>query len=403
MSDLLVTGVGELATNRPGAPDPVGVVRAAAVAIRGGSVVWAGPESELPFEHRGLPGFDAGGRAVVPGFVDAHTHLVFAGDRSDEFARRLRGESYEDILEAGGGIHSTVTATRAATDDELVGGASARALRMLAAGTTTVEVKSGYGLDTATEVRMLRAAAAVAERTPLDVVPTFLGAHVVDRGADRADYVDLVVSEMLPACAPLALYCDVFCDRGAFTVDEARSVLKAGINHGLRPRLHADQLARTGAAVLGAELGAASVDHLDHVTDEDAAVLAGSGTAAVLLPAASFSMRARQAPGRMLWDAGVTVALATDCNPGTSYSESMPLVIAIACLEMGLTPEEALWAATRGSALSLAMPDRGWIGEGARGDLVVLDAPSYLHIPYRPGSALVLAVVKAGEVVVGHG
>lgn len=399
-ADLLVTGIGELVTNA-GDTDLVGVIREAAVAVRAGKVAWAGPAADLPDEHRDLPHLDVDGRAVVPGFVDAHTHIVFAGDRSDEFARRLRGESYEQILAAGGGIHSTVAATRAAGDEELIAGASARALRMLASGTTTIEVKSGYGLDTATELRMLRAAAAVGEATPLDVIPTFLGAHVVDRGVERADYLRLVIDEMLPACAPLARFCDVFADEGAFTVDEACAVLEAGAAHGLRPRLHAEQLAHTGAAGLAARLGAASADHLDHVTAEDTAALREAGTVAVLLPGASLSMRTPQPPGRMLWDAGVTVALATDCNPGTSYVESMPLVIAIACLEMGFTPEEALWAATRGGALSLELPDRGQIVPGAVGDLVVLDAPSYLHIPYRPGSALISQVVKTGRVVVG--
>jgi len=399
--DLLIIGIGELVTNASGSDDLLGLSNHAAVAIRNGSVVWAGPEKDLPDGHRDGPSIDVGGRAVIPGFVDAHTHLVFAGDRSDEFARRLRGESYEQILAAGGGIHSTVAATREASDEALVSNAMARALRMLESGTTTVEVKSGYGLDTATEVRMLRAAAAVGASTPLDVVLTFLGAHVVDRGMARDEFVRLVVDEMLPACAPLASFCDVFVDEGAFTVDEARTVLEAGIAHGLHPRVHAEQLAHTGAAALAADLGAASADHLDRITPDDAAALREAGTVAVLLPGASFSMRSPQAPGRMLWDAGVTVALATDCNPGTSNVESMPLVVAIACLEMGLTPAEALWSATRGGALSLEMPDHGRVGEGTAGDLVVLDAPSHLHLPYRPGTALVDTVIKGGEIVVG--
>ena len=397
--DLLITGIGELVTNAAGSDDLVGLISDAAVAIREGTVAWAGPESGLPDRYRDGPSVSIDGRAAFPGFVDAHTHLVFAGDRSDEFARRLRGEPYEQILAMGGGIHSTVAATRQASDEALIGDAVARALRMLASGTTTVEVKSGYGLDTATEVRMLRVAAVVGASTPMDVIPTFLGAHVVDRGIDRADYMRLVVDEMLPACAPLARFCDVFADEGAFTVDDARVVLEAGIAHGLRPKVHAEQLSHTGAAALAASLGAASADHLDHVTPDDAGALREAGTVAVLLPGASFSMRSPQAPGRLLWDAGVTVALATDCNPGTSYVESMPLVVAIACLEMGLTPAEALWSATRGGALSLEMPDRGWIGEGAAGDLVVLDAPSHLHLPYRPGTALIDTVIKGGEII----
>jgi imidazolonepropionase len=399
--DLLLTGIGELATNRPGSADLVGAVPGATVAVRDGRVAWAGPAGDLPAEHRDLPPFDVGGRAVVPGFVDAHTHLVFAGDRSGEFCRRLRGEPYEEILASGGGIHSTVEATRAATFDRLLADASERAWRLVHQGTTTVEVKSGYGLDLTTEVRLLEVAHAVGERVPIDVVATFLGAHVVPRGASREGYLDLVAGEMLAACAPLARYCDVFCDRGAFSLEEARRILRAGAEQGLRSRIHAEQLAHTGAALLAAELGAASADHLDQATPEDAAALREAGVVGVLLPAASFSLHAPQAPGRMLWDAGVTIALATDCNPGTSYVESMPFVIALACLEMGLTPEEALWAATRGGALALEQLDKGWVVEGAVADLTVLDAPSYRHLPYRPGSELVWAVVKDGAVVVG--
>ena len=399
--DLLLTGIGELATNRPRAPDLVGVVHGAAVAIREGRVAWAGPAADLPAGYEDLSPLDVAGRAVVPGFVDPHTHLIFAGDRSDEFCRRLRGEAYEAILASGGGIHATVAATRAASFDDLVSFASERAWRLLRQGTTTVEVKSGYGLDTDTEVRLLEAAGAVRGRVPIDVVATFLGAHVVAQGMGREEYLDLVCGEMLAACAPLARYCDVFCDRGAFTVDEARRVLRAGRERGLRPRIHAEQLTRTGAARLAAELGAASADHLEHATADAAAALRQAAVVAVLLPGAAFSLRTLPAPGRMLWDAGVTVALATDCNPGTSYVESMPFVIALACLEMGLTPEEALWAATRGGALALDLPDKGWVVEGAVADLAVLDAPSYRHLPYRPGSDLVWAVVKDGSVVVG--
>lgn len=399
MNDLLVTGIGELVTNRPGSSDLVGVIRDAAVAIETSAVAWVGPEAELPDRFRNRETLDAGGRAAIPGFVDAHTHMVFAGDRADEFARRLRGESYADILANGGGIHATVEATRAAGMEELVASASALALRMLRQGTTTAEIKSGYGLDTETERRMLEVALAVGEETPLDVVPTFLGAHVVARGVDRAEYVDLVIEEMLPACAPLARYCDVFCDEGAFTVDESRRLLAAAATHGLGARVHAEQLAHTGAARLAAEVGAASADHLDHATEEDAVGLRDSGTVAVLLPGASLSMRTPHPPARMLWDVGVTVALATDCNPGSSFVESMPLVVALGALEIGLTPEEATWAATRGGALALEMPNRGWLGEGTAGDLVLLDAPSHLHLTYRPGTALTWQVVKGGRLI----
>ncbi|MEX0825466.1 MAG: imidazolonepropionase [Acidimicrobiia bacterium] len=399
MTTLTLTNIGQLVTNASGVPGDLGLIEDAAVALDGDRVVWAGSTRDLPKAHRDADAIDCEGRAVLPGFVDSHTHAVFAGDRSEEFARRLRGESYEEILAAGGGIHSTVAATRSTPTDRLADEAVARLGRMLASGTTTVEVKSGYGLTTADEVRILEAAIEAGRRSPVDVVATFLGAHVPDRGMDRSEYVDLVVDEMLPACAPLAEWCDVFCDRGAFTVDDARRILSAAAGLGLGAKLHAEQLAHTGAAALAAEIGSASADHLDHVTDEDAVLLREAGVVAVLLPAASFSMRSPQAPGRMVWDAGVTVALATDCNPGTSNVESMPFVIALACLEMGLTPEEAVWAATLGGAQALRLDDRGRVTPGTLADLTIFDAPSYSHIPYRPGSALVWKVVKRGEVV----
>lgn len=404
MSDLLLTGIGQLVTNADGAPDTVGAIADAAVAIRGGLVVWAGAERDLPAAHRELATRDVGGRAVLPGFVDAHTHLVFAGDRADEFARRLRGETYEAVLASGGGIRATVRATRAAPLDELVASGLARLGRMLRNGTTTCEVKSGYGLDPGTERRQLEAVARLAEAQPVDLVPTFLGAHVLPEDAvdDREGFIALVEEEMLPACAPLARYCDVFCDDGAFTVAEARRVLEAGRRHGLAPRIHANELGPTGGARLAAELGCVSADHLAHLDERDVAALAASGTVAVLLPATTFSLRTHHyAPGPTLWEAGVTVALATDCNPGTSYTESMPFVVALACLEVGLTPEQAVWAATRGGALALELTDRGQVVAGARADLVVLDAPTYLHLAYRPGSDLVAEVIVGGTHRVG--
>lgn len=399
-ADLLITGIGSLATNASDVRGDVGVVCDAAVAMRDGVVSWVGPSSEVPSAHRDSPTLDAEGRAAMPGLVDAHTHLVFAGDRSGEFARRLAGERYQDILASGGGIHATVAATRSASFDDLVDGATARLGRMLASGTTTVEAKSGYGLTVADELRILEATGASGERSPVDVVPTFLGAHVPDRGVPVDEYVGLVVDEMLPACAPLARFCDVFCDDAAFDAAASHRILEAARGAGLGLRIHAEQLGRSGGAALAATLGAASADHLDHATPEDAAALAAAGVVAVLLPAASLSMRSAQAPARMLWDAGATVGLATDCNPGTSNVESMGFVVALASLEMGLTPDEALWAATRGSALSLGLDDRGRILPGAVADLVVLDAPSHEHIPYRPGSNLVWKVVKRGAIVV---
>ena len=398
MSDLLVTDIGQLVTNEPNRDGLLGVIDEAAVAIVDGSIAWVGSEDDLPPDHRDLPIYSASGAAVVPGFVDAHTHIVFAGDRSEEFARRLAGESYQEILAAGGGILSTVEATRVADGGELFAEASARASRMLAAGTTTIEIKSGYGLEVDSEAKLLAVAARIDAELPIDVVPTFLGAHVVPAEyQDRRDeYVDLVCTWMLEACAPLATFADVFCDEAAFTVDETRRILEASAERGLQLRVHADQLGRVGAAALAAELAAASADHLDHATADDLAAMADAGTAAVLLPGVSFSMRLPYPDGRAIWDSGATVALATDCNPGTAWIETMPFVIALASLHMGLTPEESLWAATRGSARSLRLDDRGHVVTGALGDLVVLDAPSYLHIPYRPDTDIVAAVIKGG-------
>lgn len=403
--DLLLRGIGRLVTNDPAGDDLLGMVTGAAVAVRAGKVAWAGPLAQLPDAYYELADLDCEGRAVLPGFVDSHTHLVFDGERSGEFTRRLRGETYEQILAAGGGIQSTVAATRAtaavAAASGLVHASLPRARRMLEHGTTTVEIKSGYGLEPETELRLLEAAVAIGKLLPLDVVPTFLGAHVVpaEFAADREGYLELVETAMLPAVAPLAHYCDVFCDHGAFTVDEARRVLEAGLRYGLKPRIHAEQLGASGGVALAAEMAAVSADHLDHIDEEGAAMLAEVGTVATLLPGVSFSMRAPQAPGRMLWDAGVTVAIATDCNPGTSYVESMQLVVALAVLEMGLTAEEASWAATRGGALALEQPDKGWVGPGAVADFVILDAPSHVHLAYRPGSNLAWKVIKSGEVV----
>ena len=407
--DLILREIGELVTNDPARAEAglLGIVENAAVAIRQGRVAWAGPLEDLPDEYFDLPDLDCGGRAVLPGFVDSHTHLVFAGERGEEFARRLAGESYESILAAGEGIQATVRATRQAVRDSAAAGliqsARLRAEQMLAHGTTTVEIKSGYGLNVPTELRMLEAASAVGKLVPIDTVGTVLGAHVVppEFANDREGYIRVVEEEMLPLLAPLARYCDVFCDAGAFTVAEARHILEAGKRYGLKPRIHAEQLAATGAALLAAEVGAVSADHLDHIDAEGAAALAAAGTVATLLPAASFSMRTPQPPARLLWDAGATVALATDCNPGTSFVESMQFVVAVAALEMGLSPAEAVWAATRGGALALEEPDKGWVGAGAVADLVILDAPSHVHIPYRPGSNLVWKVVKDGIVVVG--
>jgi len=402
MTDLLLTGIGRLVTNDPDRSGLLGVVTDAAVAVKGGRVAWVGAEAEVLREFREFRELDCGGRTVTPGFVDCHTHLVFGGDRADEFARRLRGESYEDIMAAGGGIQSTVEATRASSASGLLNQAVRRAKRMLGTGTTTVEVKSGYGLNLDTELRMLEVAAGIAEVLSIDVVTTFLGAHVVpaEYRDDRDAYVRLLIDEMLPAAAGKAAFCDVFCDDGAFTVEEARRILAAAAGHGMRPRLHANQLGHSGGAALAAEIGAVSADHLDHITATDIEGLYAAGTVAVLFPTVSLSLRLDPPPARALWNAGVPVAIATDCNPGTSYVENMLLVIAIATLTAGLTPEEAMWAATRGGARALDLDDKGWIKPGAAADLVMLEADSYVEIPYRPGTDLVRMVIKDGEPVV---
>lgn len=387
MPDVLLTNIGHLTTNTG---DPI---HDAVISLVDGSIEYVGPEADAPGQGAGEH-VDCEGRAVIPGFVDAHTHLVFAGDRSDEFTRRLSGAAY-----TGGGILSTVESTRLASEEDLFHLASERVNRMIANGTTTVEIKSGYGLDLATELRLLAVARRIGRELPITVKTTFLGAHSVPREyRDARDaYVELVIDEMMPEAAKLADYCDVFVENGVFSVDEARAIFESGQRHGMGARVHAEQLGHTGGAILAAEIGAVSADHLDHATPEDARVLSEAGVVAVLVPGASFSLRSDQAPGTMLWEEGCTVALATDCNPGTSYVEAMGFVITLAVVQMGLTVEQAVWAATRGGALSLELEDRGTVAAGQMGDLVILDAPSPAHIPYRPATSHVWGVIQAGR------
>jgi imidazolonepropionase len=389
---VLVEGIGELVTNDPEAGEgPLGIVAGAAVATEGDRVVWVGDAGSVPEGVAG-PRIDVEGRAVLPGFVDAHTHLVFAGDRAGEFDARMRGEPY-----AAGGIRTTVAATHAASDEDLLANARRLAGEALRSGTTTVEVKSGYGLTVAEEARLLRIAGAVTEEV------TFLGAHVVPElfVGDPDAYVDLVCGEMLDVCAPLARWSDVFCDRGAFDEDRSRQILEAARARGLGLRLHANQLERGPGARLAAELGAASADHLTYVTAADVEALAGAGVVATLLPVADLSTRHPFPDVRTLLDAGVTVALATDCNPGTSYTTSMPLVVTLAVAAMGMTPEEATWSATCGGAAALRRADLGRLAPEALADLVVLDAPSHVHLAYRPAAPLVRTVVRRGRAVAG--
>jgi len=409
-ADFLLTGIGQLVTCDPALGEgPLGVVERAAVAAAGGRVVFAGPQAAVGDLDvaAGAVRVDAGGQAVLPGFVDAHTHLVFAGDRADEFAARLRGVGYEEALAAGGGINRTVRETRAASDAELEAAADRRLALAARHGTTTLEAKSGYGLTVEDERRSLEVLARVAARSPVEVVPTFLGAHLVpeEYAGDRAGYLDLLEHEMLPACAPLAEFVDAFCDRGALTVEESRRVLAAGARHGLRGKLHANELGSTGGAALAAELGCVSADHLLYCEPEEAVALAAAGTVAVLLPGTSFLLRTgRAAPVQVLRDAGVTMALGTDCNPGTCYCESMQLVIALACVHGGLTPEEAVLAATDGAARALGRGGRvGRLAPGAACDLVVLAGRSYLDLAYHLGVNLARLVVKGGVVHQGDG
>ncbi|MFZ0014198.1 MAG: imidazolonepropionase [Acidimicrobiia bacterium] len=390
MSDVFLTGIGHLTTN-DGPP-----LADAVVAVEDGVVTYAGPVADAPDQTGEI--FDCGGGAVIPGFVDAHTHLVFAGDRSDEFARRLSGASYAEIAAAGGGILSTVAATRAEDEETLFRLAAERLGRMIATGTTTVEIKSGYGLDLETEVLTLRVARRLGDELPVTVKTTFLGAHSIppEFESDREGYIDLVVEDMLPAISGLADYCDVFVENGVFSVSEARRIFTAAAGHGMTARVHAEQLGHSGGASLAAEIGAASADHLDHVTEDDAAALAAAGVSAVLVPGASYTLRSPQAPGPMLAAAGCNIALATDCNPGTSYFESLAPVISLAVVQMGLTVDQAITAATRGGAVSLGLDDLGVVRPGAKGDLVVLNAPDPAHIPYRPGTNLVSRTFKEG-------
>jgi len=409
-ADFLLTGISQLVTCDPALGEgPLGVVERAAVAAAGGRVVFAGPQAALGDLEvaAGAVRVDAGGQAVVPGFVDAHTHLVFAGDRADEFAARLRGVGYEEALAAGGGINRTVRETRSASDAELEAAADRRLALAARHGTTTLEAKSGYGLTVEDERRSLEVLARVAARSPVEVVPTFLGAHLVpeEYAGDRAGYLDLLEHEMLPACAPLAEFVDAFCDRGALTVEESRRVLAAGARHGLKGKLHANELGSTGGAALAAELGCVSADHLLFCDDQEAKALAAAGTVAVLLPGTSFLLgTGRSAPAGVLREAAVTLALGTDCNPGTCYSESMQLMVALACVHGGLTPEEAVLAATDGAARAVGRAaTAGRLAPGAGCDLVVLAGRSYLDLAYHLGVNLAEVVVKDGTVAAGAG
>ena len=384
----LVTNDETLGTGKIGELGGSGL-QSAGLVIDNGRVTWVGNSADLPDADSRV---DVGGQAIIPGFVDSHAHLMFAGDRAAEFSARMQGKPY-----SAGGIKTTVSATRAASDDELTANLRRLVAELHASGITTFETKSGYGLTVEDETRALRIAAAHTDET------TYLGAHVVpaefaERGQTGADeYVALVVGEMLAGAAEHAKWIDVFCDRGAFNLDQAREILTAGIAAGLAPRMHANQLENIGAIELAVELDCASADHCTHLSESDIELLAGSNTVATLLPGAEFSTRSPYPDARRLIDAGATVALATDCNPGSSYTTSMPFCIAVAVRDMGMSPDEALWSATAGGAAALRRKDVGHLGLGAAADFVILNAPSHQHLAYRPGVNLIGQTWRNGK------
>ena len=385
MSSLVVDDIGLLVTNDPSLGEgPLGVVRNAALVLADGRVAAIEQAGVADADER----LDAAGRCVIPGFVDSHTHLVFAGERGDEFAARMAGAPYR-----AGGIRVTTEATRAAPNEALTAAATARRAEALRAGITHLEIKSGYGLDVATEARLCAVAAGITD----DV--TFLGAHVVpaEYEGHSDDYVALVCGEMLSACAPHARWIDVFCEQGAFDEEQSRAVLVAGRDAGLGLRVHGNQLGPGAGVRLAVEMGAASVDHCTYLSEEDVSALAAGETVATFLPATDFSTRQPYPDARRVIDAGATVALATNCNPGSSYTTSMAFCIALAVRDLRMTVDEALQAATLGGARALRRDDVGRLTPGARADAVVLDAPSHAHLVYRPGVPLVAATISEGR------
>lgn len=393
---ILVDDIGTLITNDPAlGQGPLGEIPHAALVLEEGRVAWAGPRAQAPAADARV---DAAGRCVIPGFVDSHSHIVFAGDRSREFAARMSGTPY-----TAGGIRTTVAATRQASDADLLATARTLVREARAQGTTTLEVKSGYGLTVEDEVRALSIAGRVTDEV------TFMGAHLVppEYDGDPEAYIDLLTGPMVQACAPLARWVDVFCERGAFDEQASRRILAAGVEHGLLPRVHGNQLGQGPGVQLAVEVGAASVDHCTYLSDGDVDALAQAArrpepTVATLLPGVDFSTRQPYPDARRLVDAGATVALASDCNPGSCFTSSLAFCIAIAVRDMGLTPDEAVWAATAGGARALRRDDVGHLAPGARADLTLLEAPNHLYLAYRPGVPQVAAVWKDGELVTGQ-
>jgi len=390
---LAITGIGTLVTNDTSLErGKLGIINNAAIVVGDDNkIAWTGESVNLPREFNSVA-INVGGRAIVPGFVDSHTHLIFGGDRANEFEARMSGKTY-----TAGGIRTTMSATQAATTESLTNNARRLANEALSTGTTTLEVKSGYGLSVTDEARSLQVASTITSET------TFLGAHVVPPDSKIDDYVNLVCGEMLTQCAPNAKWIDVFCDHGAFDVDHARAILSAGAKAGLGMRIHANQLRHGGGIQLGVELGAASCDHCSHLNDADISALADTNgrTVATLLPTAELCTRSKFPDARRLLDADITIALASDCNPGSSYTTSIPLVISLAVLNMNMSCDEALWSATAGGAAALRRTDIGSLHIGAQADFALLNSSSHIHLAYRPGVKLIDAVVRKGECVAG--
>ncbi len=399
-ASLVVGNIGALVTGEAHDGDPLGVVRDAVLVADNGLVTYAGPNAgaDLP-RSSARTEIDARGAAVIPGFVDAHTHIAWLGDRSEEYAARAGGATYEEIARRGGGIRSTVRATAAGSVAAIADAASARALRMRDHGTTTVEIKSGYGLELGAEMRQLEAAVEVRRHADLPAVETtYLPLHSLPDG-DRAALVDEVCERGIAAASTRARFCDVFCEEGAYTVDECRRVLVAARRAGLALKVHAEQRTHSGGAMLAAELGATSADHLDHASDDDLRALAATGVTGVILPGASLVLGGPPPPGGRLLEAGATVAIATDCNPGTCFSESMPLMISLAVATCGLTPAQALLAATSGGAAALGLRDRGVLRAGLRCDALVLETPNWVDVAYHLGANPVARVIRDGRVL----
>jgi len=393
MDQQVFTGIAELYT-------PYERVTDAAIAVDDGRVVWVGPQSGLPTAYAEWPREDQGGCGVLPGLVDAHTHTVWTGTRIDEYAMRSRGASYEELMDAGGGIHATTEATQQASTNELVSLAQERLGGFLSRGVTTVEIKSGYGMERDPELKMLRVIRSLADSEPQRVVSTFL-AHLIPRAWDRADYLAMLTHDLISEVAEdgLAEAVDVFCDRGAYALDEARRVLEAGLDEKLAVKAHTEQLSRNGATKMVAELGGLSADHLEKANDEDWQALANAGTVGTILPGAALLLTRTLPDARAMWDAGVKVAVATDHNPGSSPFYSLPLALQLATALGGLTVEEALIAGTAHAADALGKPDLGRLDPGAHADFLVMEGPHALELFYRWGEVPLERVYVGGQPV----